>query len=37
VLSTRDSIALVEALLNPTGPNAALRTAARRHRELIDS
>ena len=35
VLSTRDSIAFVEALLNPKGPNEALRAAARRHRELI--
>src|SRR4051812_21047416 len=35
VLSARDSIAFVEALLNPKGPNEALREAARRHRELI--
>jgi uncharacterized protein (DUF1778 family) len=37
VLSARDSLALVEALLNPKGPNEALRAAARRHRELIGS
>jgi uncharacterized protein (DUF1778 family) len=35
VLSARDSIALVEALLNPKGPNEALLAAARRHRELL--
>lgn len=33
VLSTRDSIAFVEALLNPQGPNEALREAADRYRE----
>ncbi len=35
VLSARDSIALVEALLNPKGPSEALLAAARRHRELL--
>lgn len=35
VLSARDSLALAEALLNPKGPNEALRAAARRHRELL--
>jgi uncharacterized protein (DUF1778 family) len=35
VLSARDSIALVEALLNPREPNEALREAFRLHRELI--
>ena len=35
VLSERDSIAFVEAILNPKGPNEALRKAARRHRELL--
>ena len=35
VLSARDSLTLIEALLNPKGPNEALRAAARRHRELI--
>ncbi len=35
VLSARDSIAFVEALLNPREPNEALREAFRRHRELI--
>lgn len=34
-LSARDSIAFVEALLNPREPNEALREAFRRHRELI--
>ena len=36
VLSARDSIAFVEALLNPREPNEALREAFRLHRELID-
>lgn len=35
VLSARDSITFVEALLNPKGPNVALRKAFRRHRELF--
>ena len=35
VLSARDSIMFVEALLNPKGPNEALRRAARRHREMF--
>jgi uncharacterized protein (DUF1778 family) len=35
VLTTRDSIAFAEALLNPKGPNEALVAAARRHRELL--
>jgi uncharacterized protein (DUF1778 family) len=35
VLSARDSIMFVEALLNPKGPNEALLAAARRHRELF--
>ena len=33
VLSARDSMMFVEALLNAKGPNEALREAARRHRE----
>ncbi|MGH2617962.1 MAG: DUF1778 domain-containing protein [Thermomicrobiales bacterium] len=35
VLSARDSITFVEALLNSQGPNEALLAAARRHRELF--
>jgi uncharacterized protein (DUF1778 family) len=35
VLSARDSITFVEALLDPKGPNEALLAAARRHRELF--
>ena len=35
VLSARDSIIFVEALLNPKGPNEALLAAARRHREMF--
>lgn len=35
VLSARDSLTLAEALLNPKGPNDALRAAARRHLELL--
>jgi uncharacterized protein (DUF1778 family) len=35
VLSARDSITFVEALLNPPEPNDALRRAFRRHRELF--
>jgi len=35
VLSARDSITFVEALLNPKGPNEALLAAARRHREMF--
>ncbi len=35
VLSARDSIIFIEALLNPEGPNEALLAAARRHRELF--
>jgi uncharacterized protein (DUF1778 family) len=34
-LSARDSVAFVEALLNPREPNEALREAFRLHRELI--
>jgi uncharacterized protein (DUF1778 family) len=37
VLSARDSLTFVEALLNPKGPNEALLAAARRHRELFGS
>jgi uncharacterized protein (DUF1778 family) len=36
VLSMRDSIAFAEALLNPKGPNEALREAFRLHRESFD-
>jgi uncharacterized protein (DUF1778 family) len=36
-LSARDSIMFVEALLNPKGPNEALRKAFRQHRELFGS
>lgn len=35
VLSARDSVTFVEALLNPREPNEALREAFRRHRELL--
>jgi uncharacterized protein (DUF1778 family) len=35
VLSARDSVTFAEALLNPTGPNAALREAFRLHREMF--
>lgn len=35
VLSARDSIMFAEALLNPTGPNEALREAFRLHRETF--
>jgi uncharacterized protein (DUF1778 family) len=35
VLSARDSITFVEALLDPKGPNEALLAAARRHREVF--
>lgn len=35
VLSARDSIAFAEALLEPKGPNEALREAFRLHRELF--
>jgi uncharacterized protein (DUF1778 family) len=35
VLSERDSIAFVEAILSSKGPNDALRKAFERHRELI--
>jgi uncharacterized protein (DUF1778 family) len=35
VLSARDSIKLAEAVLNPKGPNEALKEAFRRHRELF--
>jgi uncharacterized protein (DUF1778 family) len=35
VLSVRDSKTFVEALLNPKGPNEALRRAFRQHRELF--
>ena len=35
VLSARDSVMFVEAILNPQGPNEALLKAARRHRELF--
>jgi uncharacterized protein (DUF1778 family) len=37
VLSARDSIAFVEALLNPSGPNEALLEAADRYREQFGS
>jgi uncharacterized protein (DUF1778 family) len=36
VLSARDSIAFVDALLNPPEPNEALRQAFRIRRELFD-
>jgi uncharacterized protein (DUF1778 family) len=36
VLSPRDSVRFVEALLNPPQPNDALRAAARRHRAAFD-
>jgi uncharacterized protein (DUF1778 family) len=36
-LSPRESPALAEALLNPKGPNEALRKAVRDHRELLGS
>ena len=35
VLSARDSMTFVEALLDPKGPNEALLAAARRHREVF--
>lgn len=35
LLSARASIAFVEAILNPKGPNEDLLKAARRHRELF--
>ena len=37
VLSARDSITFVEALLDPKGPNEALLAAAGRHREVPGS
>lgn len=36
VLSARDSMAFAEALLDPKGPNEALREAFRLHREMFD-
>jgi uncharacterized protein (DUF1778 family) len=35
VLSARDSIAFAEALLEPKGPNEALREAFRLHQEMF--
>jgi uncharacterized protein (DUF1778 family) len=35
VLSARDSIKFVEAVLNPKGPNEALKEAFRHHLELF--
>jgi uncharacterized protein (DUF1778 family) len=35
VLSERDGIKFVDAILNPKGPNEALLEAARRHREMF--
>ena len=35
VLSPRDSVRFVEALLDPPAPNEVLRAAARRHRALL--
>lgn len=37
VLSARDSVLFVEALLNPPGPNEALLAAADRYREQFGS
>lgn len=34
-LSLQDSIAFAEALANPPAPNAAMRRAFRRHKDLI--
>jgi uncharacterized protein (DUF1778 family) len=34
-LTARDSLAFAEALMHPPVPNARLRAAARRHRDLI--
>ncbi len=34
-LTARDSLAFAEALMNPPVPNARLRAAAERHRDLI--
>lgn len=36
-LNRAQSLAFVEALLNPPAPNAALRKAARRHDRLVES
>src|SRR5438046_8752493 len=36
-LNRAQSVAFVEALLNPPAPNAALRKAARRHDRLVES
>lgn len=35
-LSAEDSAAFIEALMNPPAPGAALRAAAKAHRELIE-
>lgn len=37
VLSPRDSVAFVRALLDPPPPNEALRAAFQRHRGLVES
>ena len=37
VLSARESISFVEALLDPKGPNEALLAAAGRYREVLGS
>ena len=34
-LSERDSVAFIEAILNPPAPGERLRAAARRHREFV--
>ena len=36
-LNQKDSQAFVKALLNPPPPNQALKTAAKRHRQLIQN
>lgn len=36
-LSARDSLALAEALLNPPGPNKALRELMRRRAKLVEN
>ena len=35
-LSTRDSLVLAEALLNPPAPSTRLRTAAARHQQMVE-
>ena len=37
VLSPRDSVSFVQALLNPPPPNEALRAAFRRHHGRVES